>query len=106
MINWKRFGRNGRGLILLFRHSSGGTEESHEKLSQHSQSPGGDMKPGQPEYEARMLTTTFGLFLPMNDPVPKKLCHGNTCTSAPGNSDLRELIKEDISVRSLYSKLS
>jgi hypothetical protein len=34
----------------------GGTEENHENLSQNSQSPGRDLNPGPPKYEAGVLT--------------------------------------------------
>jgi hypothetical protein len=36
---------------------SGGTEESHKGVSQDSWSPGRDLNPGLPEYEAGVLTT-------------------------------------------------
>jgi hypothetical protein len=36
----------------LSRHSPGGTEEIHEMLRQGSRSPGKDLNPGPPEYEA------------------------------------------------------
>jgi hypothetical protein len=35
----------------------GGAEENHENFSQDSWSPGRDLNPGPPEYEAGMLTT-------------------------------------------------
>jgi hypothetical protein len=37
-----------------------GTEENYENLSPDSRSPGRDMNPGSPKYEAEVLTTTFG----------------------------------------------
>jgi len=61
-MNCKGFGKK-RSLANLRYYSGicrGGTEESHEKLSQDSQSPGGGLKPGPVEYEAGVLTTTFG----------------------------------------------
>jgi hypothetical protein len=42
---------------MLSQHLLGGTEENHENLNQDSQSPGRDLNPGPPEYEAEMLTT-------------------------------------------------
>jgi hypothetical protein len=42
---------------VLPRKSSGGTKEKQETLSQDSRSPGRDLKPGPPEYEAGVLTT-------------------------------------------------
>jgi hypothetical protein len=42
---------------MLSQHLLGGAEENHENLNQDSQSPGRDLNPGHPEYEAEMLTT-------------------------------------------------
>jgi hypothetical protein len=42
---------------VLAGHSTGGTEESQETISQDSQSPGRDLNPEAPEYEAGVLTT-------------------------------------------------
>jgi hypothetical protein len=41
---------------VLSRHSLGGTEGNQEK-PQDIPSPGRDMNPGSPKYEARVLTT-------------------------------------------------
>jgi hypothetical protein len=50
---------SGRGLIQgTTWHLPGGTEENHEKTFSHdSQSPGWDLNPGPPEYEAGVLTS-------------------------------------------------
>jgi hypothetical protein len=42
---------------VLLRYLPGGTEENHENLSQDNRSPGRDLGPGTPEYEAGVLTT-------------------------------------------------
>jgi hypothetical protein len=42
--------------VLLFRHFPGGTEKN-QNVSQHSLSPGRNLNPGPPEYEAGVLTT-------------------------------------------------
>jgi hypothetical protein len=59
MINWKRFGGSGRGLIL--RHYSGIRLEGLRKTTKNSIRIAGyrgqDLKPGPPEYEAAVLTT-------------------------------------------------
>jgi hypothetical protein len=36
---------------------AGGAEKNKKKLNQHSRSPGRDLYPGSPEYEAGVLTT-------------------------------------------------
>jgi hypothetical protein len=36
----------------LSRHLAGGTEEDHENLSEDLRSPGRDLNPGPPKYEA------------------------------------------------------
>jgi hypothetical protein len=41
----------------LFRHTGGGTAEHYKKLRQDSWSPGRDLRAGQPEFEARLLTS-------------------------------------------------
>jgi hypothetical protein len=46
-------------LKVLSRHLPGGTEENDENLSQNCRSPGRDLSPGPPEYEAGVLTTRF-----------------------------------------------
>jgi hypothetical protein len=58
MVNWKGFGRKQSwyNFKVLFQHSPGGTDETHEK-PQDIRSPGSDFNPGPPEYEAGMLTT-------------------------------------------------
>jgi hypothetical protein len=57
-MNWKGSGRKRSwtffGAIPAF---SGETEENHENLSHNSRSPGRDLNPGPPEYEAGVLTT-------------------------------------------------
>jgi hypothetical protein len=54
MMNWKGFGRKRSwpNFKELSRNSPGRTEESHINSSQDSQSPGRDLNPGRPEYEA------------------------------------------------------
>jgi hypothetical protein len=42
---------------LLSLHLPRVTEENHERLSQDHRSPGRDLKPGLPNYEAGVLTT-------------------------------------------------
>jgi hypothetical protein len=42
---------------VLYHYLPVGTEENDENLSQDSQSPGRDLNPGPPEYEAEVLTT-------------------------------------------------
>jgi hypothetical protein len=44
-------------LKALTRHLPGGTEESHEDLSQDSRSLDRDLNTGPPEYETIVLTT-------------------------------------------------
>jgi hypothetical protein len=41
---------------VLSRHLRGRSEENHETLGQDSRSPGQDLNPGIPEYEAGVLT--------------------------------------------------
>jgi hypothetical protein len=47
------------GSEVLSRHPHGGTGEGHENISQDSRSPGQDLNPEPPEYEAGVLTKTF-----------------------------------------------
>jgi hypothetical protein len=58
-MKWKGFGRKRSwpDSKVLFRHSPGESEEKDESLSQGSRSPGGDLNPGPPKYEAGVLTT-------------------------------------------------
>jgi hypothetical protein len=57
MINWKGCGqkRSWPNFKALFQQLPGGTDENHEK--QHSRSPGRDLNPLTPKYEAGALTT-------------------------------------------------
>jgi hypothetical protein len=59
IINWKGCGRKRSwpNSKALSRNLPGGTEENHEKISQDIRSPGSDLNPGPPEYEAGVLTT-------------------------------------------------
>jgi hypothetical protein len=58
-MSLKRYGRKRSWphLKVLSKHFTEGTEENHEKLSQDIRSPGRDLNPGRPEYEAVVLTT-------------------------------------------------
>jgi hypothetical protein len=42
---------------VISRHAPGGTKIITKTLSQDSRSSGRDLKPGRPEYEARVFTT-------------------------------------------------
>jgi hypothetical protein len=57
MMNWKELGRNRSwpNFKVLAQHSPG--RKTTRNLSQDSRSPGQDLNPGPPEYEARDLTT-------------------------------------------------
>jgi hypothetical protein len=63
-MNWKGYGRklSSSNFKALSWHLPGGTEENHENLRQGIWSPGRDMNPGPPEYEAGVLTTRPRLF--------------------------------------------
>jgi hypothetical protein len=50
---WKRPWPNFK---VLSRNSPEGTDENHKNISQKSRSPGRDLNPGPPEYEAGALT--------------------------------------------------
>jgi hypothetical protein len=56
MVNWKGYERkrSGPNFTVLSRNSPGGTEKNHENLSQ-DRSPGQDLIPEPPEYEAGVL---------------------------------------------------
>jgi hypothetical protein len=49
--------RSWPNLEAIFRHSLGGTEESHEKVTQDSRSPVRYMTSGSPEYKVAEKTT-------------------------------------------------
>jgi hypothetical protein len=57
MMNWKGFGRKQSwpNFKVLYRHSRGRTEETHEK-PHNSRSRDRALNPGPPEYEAEVLT--------------------------------------------------
>jgi hypothetical protein len=59
MMNWKDVEGSGHGLILRnqFQHLPGRTGENNEQLSQDSLSPGRDLNPGPPQYDAGVLTS-------------------------------------------------
>jgi hypothetical protein len=59
MINWKRFGRSSRGLILMYRPSTRleALRNITEPLSQESRSPDRHLNPGHSKYEAWVLST-------------------------------------------------
>jgi hypothetical protein len=71
MIGWQgdygeleRIWWSGRGLILILsRHSLGGTEENHEKLNQDSRSPGPRYEPGTSRVRSRSVnySTAVGI---------------------------------------------
>jgi hypothetical protein len=42
---------------VLSYNLHGGTEENHENVSQDNRSPGQDLNPGSPEYEAGVIAT-------------------------------------------------
>jgi hypothetical protein len=59
MINWKRFGRSSRGLILRYHPSTRleALRNITEPLSQDRRSPVRHLNPGHSKYEAWVLTT-------------------------------------------------
>jgi hypothetical protein len=58
-MNWKEFERKRPqpNFKALSRHLHGGLRKNTKNLSQDSRSPGRDLNPGFPEYEAGVLAT-------------------------------------------------